>query len=104
MFTLPKKARIIFDMSDMNTYRSEIDRIDAELQRLFEARMDVSKKIGAYKASHGMPVFDGEREAAKLKGLRAAASSREYADGIERLYRELFAISRDAQRENKVKQ
>ncbi len=84
-------------MPDMNDYRREIDRIDAELQRLFEARMEVSKKIGAYKASHGMPVFDGKREEEKVRALKEKASSPENAEGIARLFKEMFAISRDAQ-------
>ncbi len=82
----------------MLTFRKEIDRIDAEIQRLFEARMRVSHAIGAYKASHGMPVFDAAREAEKLDALRRTASSEELAEGIVRLYEKLMEISRDAQK------
>ncbi len=82
---------------DMTGLRAEIDRIDAEIQRLFEERMDVSAAIGAYKAARGIPVYDGEREKQKIGELRRRASGDFRADGIERLYRTIFEISRDCQ-------
>ncbi len=44
--------------------RREIDRIDTEMARLFEARMAAAEKVAAYKKNTGMPIFDSTREAA----------------------------------------
>lgn len=94
---LRRKAYIIWHMSDMHIWRNEIDRIDTEMQTLFEERMHISAEIGAYKASLGMPVFDAAREEAKISEIRGRASSEELADGAERLFRKIMEISRDCQ-------
>ncbi len=43
--------------------RQEIDKIDAEMARLFEKRMKEAKKVALYKKEVGMPIFDSAREA-----------------------------------------
>jgi len=51
---------------DLQEFRLQIDRIDDELVRLFEQRMDVSAEIASYKRQHGIPIYDPERERQKL--------------------------------------
>ncbi len=41
--------------------RAEIDRIDNELLALLSQRMDISRRIGAYKRLHGIPVLQPQR-------------------------------------------
>ena len=50
-------------MEELLAARARIDRIDAELARLFEERMAAAAKIGAWKQAHGRPVRDPAREA-----------------------------------------
>ncbi len=78
----------------MKELRNRIDRIDCEIQKLFEERMEVADEIGKYKAARGVPVFDAAREREKIAGLRAKAGDEESADGIEELFTEIMAISR----------
>jgi chorismate mutase len=47
---------------NLDDLRLEIDAIDQEMMSLFRKRMDVSKKIGQYKAENGLPVLDEIRE------------------------------------------
>ncbi len=82
---------------EMALLREEIDRIDSEVQRLFEERMAVSERIGKYKAEHGLPVLDRQRELQKIAGLKASASDEKNAEGIARLYETIFEISRSLQ-------
>ena len=49
-------------METLEQARAEIDRIDAELARLFEARMDAAAQIAAWKQARGLPVRDLSRE------------------------------------------
>ena len=84
-------------MEELKDYRAAIDRIDRELQRLFEERMEESGKIGRYKAERNLPVFDAAREEEKIASMRASASGDANADGIEKLMRTIFEISRDLQ-------
>lgn len=54
-------------MSDTNKdllkeARETINRVDSEMARLFEERMDAVRKVAEYKAERGLPVLDPERE------------------------------------------
>ena len=58
---------------ELSDYRSQIDRIDAELLQLFAERMQTAAGIAAYKKSHGLPVLDAGREREKLAQIVKAA-------------------------------
>lgn len=47
---------------DLNQCRDEIDRIDKELIRLFQERMEVVENVGKYKKAHNIPILNEERE------------------------------------------
>ena len=49
-------------MSDLNALRQEINEITEEMMVLFEKRLEVSKKVAAYKKEHNLPIFQPERE------------------------------------------
>ena len=53
-------------MDQLQRARAEIDRIDGELARLFEARMAAAAEIAACKQARGLPVRDPAREAEVL--------------------------------------
>ena len=42
--------------------RETINRVDREMARLFEERMNAVRKVAEYKMAHGLQVFDPERE------------------------------------------
>lgn len=86
-------------MCEFEDMRNEIDKIDTDIQRLFERRLDVSRKIGSYKASHGMQVFDPKREDEMIRRMRERAGDAVKADAVEELYRTILKISRDLQKE-----
>ena len=56
-------------------YRESIDNIDAALVFMLAERFKVTKAVGHYKASAGLPPADPGREAAQVTRLRALASS-----------------------------
>ena len=58
---------------ELSDYRTQIDRIDAELLQLFAERMQTAAGIAAYKKSHGLPVLDAGREREKLAQIVKAA-------------------------------
>ena len=43
--------------------RQEINEVDKEMAKLFVRRMNAVAKVAKYKQEHGLPVFDGAREA-----------------------------------------
>ena len=84
-------------MRDIETLRAEIDRIDREIQRLFEERMAIADEVAAYKKAAGRAVLDREREEALLNKLKERASDGELGEEIVRLYERMLEISRDRQ-------
>ena len=81
---------------ELERLRGEIDRVDAELLRLFAERMRLADQIGAYKAEHALPVRAEGREAEILPRVRERAGA-DLADGAEELFRTLTALSRARQ-------
>ena len=53
-------------MSKLDTARQEINRIDAEMARLFEQRMAAAKLVAQHKMERGLPIKDEAREAALI--------------------------------------
>lgn len=81
---------------ELKTYRNEIDRIDDEIVRLFQERMDVAAKIAEYKKEQGMAILQPAREREKL--AEVSEKSREDMQSYMRvLYSLLFELSRTYQ-------
>ena len=53
-------------MNELEQARKDVNRIDAEMARLFEERMRAVSRIAAYKKENGLPVRDPVREAAMI--------------------------------------
>ena len=81
---------------ELQELRSKIDEIDAQLTRLFEARMDVAAEIGAWKRENHMPVLDAARERDKLNAI-AAESREDMQTYTQMLYSMIFELSRSHQ-------
>ena len=58
---------------ELTELRERIDRIDADLVRLFTERMALSGQVAEYKKEHSLPALDASRERQKLAAVRAAA-------------------------------
>ncbi len=85
--------------ADMKKLREQIDRIDKQILKLYEERMDVVKAIGEYKMENNLPVYDAAREDAKLDDVFASVTNRRYADGAAQLFITLMQASREFQEE-----
>lgn len=78
---------------ELKDYREQIDQVDNELVRLFQKRMDLAEKIGAYKRENGLPVLQSAREREKLTAL-SAQTQPELQAYVRVLYSLLFELSR----------
>lgn len=83
---------------DMQELRSQINQIDEQLVRLFDARMKVAQEIGQYKKANDLPVYDAAREQAVLE-RQMAAVEQEMAPYVRQLYLKLFELSKDYQQQ-----
>jgi chorismate mutase len=57
----------------LDAYRSSIDNIDAALIHLLAERFKITKQVGEYKASAGLPPADPGREERQIARLRELA-------------------------------
>jgi len=87
---------------DLNDFRQKMDKIDDEIVRLFDQRMDVSSEIAQYKFVNNLPVHNPEREQQKIQELsKKVKKGRE--ESISALYSLIFEISR-AEQQRVIKQ
>ena len=57
----------------LRAYRRSIDNIDAALIHILAERFRVTKKVGSFKAEHGLPPADPAREQQQIARLRQLA-------------------------------
>ena len=84
-------------MKDLAECRAAIDRVDRELLRLFEERMEICQEVAQYKAAHGLATYDPGREQAVLDGL-AEKTTPELLPYAQKLWQTLMDLSKDFQR------
>ena len=82
---------------DLNELRAQIDRIDADIQKLFEQRMDTVREVATYKKRNSLPVYHKNREDEILARIRQTARP-EYADCDQALFTNMMDISKCSQR------
>ena len=69
---------------DITELRSEIDKIDDELLKLFCARMEISAQVADYKRERNLPIFvpAREREILQAVGQKAGRQRSTYQSGL----------------------
>lgn len=85
-------------MNELEQYRQQIDAIDAELVRLFLARMEVTGAVGVWKQAHGVAVLDAERERRVIAAKTVLTDHPTGRADLAELYETIMAISRRQQR------
>lgn len=81
---------------NLDELRLEIDKIDDELIKLFEKRMEVSAKIGEYKRENKLPILNSQREREKINDISDKASN-DMKSYLRVLYSLIFELSRSYQ-------
>ena len=81
----------------LEDWRSEIDSIDTEIAQLLNRRADAAKKIGALKATAGLPIVDAEREEIVLRGICGKNQGVLEDQSLIRIFRQIICESRQIQ-------
>ena len=84
-------------MDKLDEARAAIDRIDAQMAALFEARMAAAAAVAAYKKEHALPVLDSAREAAVVEKNLARLKNKELEPFYAAYLRHQLALSRQYQ-------
>lgn len=84
-------------MPTLEELRSQLDRIDDQIVKLFEERMNVCEKVGEYKVESGRKVFDRQRENSKLSDVASKVSTEFHKKCVRELYQQMMSMSRKLQ-------
>lgn len=82
-------------MRNLGEIRTDIDRIDNEIIRLFKERMDCAKEVGIYKQANNISVLNQDRENEILDAVEAKGG--EYGSHARLLYSNIMELSRALQ-------
>lgn len=82
-------------MSELDGYRDNIDKIDKEITRLFEERMNTVLKVAEYKKAHKLPVLNKDREKKVLEKNAGYLQNKEYTDALKSFYINMMNIAKD---------
>lgn len=78
---------------NLDDLRKDIDKVDKELIRLFEKRMDVATKIAEYKKKNDMNVLDAQRQRQKLADICEQTDDEDMKRYLRTLYSVIFELS-----------
>ena len=84
-------------MRDLEELRSEIDRIDRELVRLFEERMETVLEVAEYKKENGLPVLNAGRESVVIEKCISCLKDHELDLYLTRWVEYTMALSKERQ-------
>lgn len=85
-------------MDELQNLRRQIDQIDRQLVELFRQRMDITRRVGLYKAARNLPVLDQERERQVLLN-KGELAGEELRPAVTTLFQTIMALSRRQQRD-----
>jgi len=87
--------RVLPPEDSLESYRRELDDVDAEMVNLLAHRLELAGKIGVYKKEHHLPVQDAAREAEVLRSRGELLPERRQQ--VEELFQLLMWQSREEQ-------
>ena len=87
---------------DMDAIREQIDAIDDELLDLLRKRFELCVKMGELKNRTNRDAFDPSREEAIVERLTGHLRPPLTAAAVEKIFTEIFSISRSLQKKRKV--
>ena len=93
------------DCKTVDECREVIDRLDDEMLRLLNKRMQVVHRVGEIKNASGAAIYRPEREKAIIKRLTNISKEEGgllNKSAIEAIFLEIFAVSRNLERPEKV--
>jgi 3-deoxy-7-phosphoheptulonate synthase / chorismate mutase len=76
----------------VESLRAEITALDLQILEAVNARIETVEKLRHYKAQHGLPFVDPDREQALLQELKAANRGPLSESGVEELVTFMLAL------------
>lgn len=79
---------------DLQEIRKQLDKIDRDIEQLFERRMELCKDVAEFKMESGKAVYDAEREAQKIKAVTDMATGDFNKQAVGELFLQMMTLSR----------
>ena len=89
-------------MMTLQELREGIDKIDNEMLKLLNKRMQFVKEVGKLKQNDGSSIYRPEREKEILERLNRLNDGDLTPEAIEAIYMEIFAVSRNLELPEKI--
>jgi chorismate mutase/prephenate dehydratase len=86
-------------MDKLDLLRCEIDKVDKELVKLFERRMEIVTEIGKFKEETNMPILNKAREEDVLNKNASYLEDENLVGPMKEFFKKVMEISREVQRE-----
>ena len=86
-------------MTKLEEARLSIDKIDSEILKLFEERMDVVQEVIKYKIEHNIPILDTNRENQMLEKNLNKISNEGYRNYYKTVLEGFLKASKDMQKD-----
>lgn len=86
--------------TELDQLRRAIDEVDLRLLDLIRRRVELVLSVGEYKARHGLPVYDPERERRLLERLTSVAAPPLRPETVRRVFERLIDESRRLEQEH----
>ncbi len=74
-------------MNKLEQARTQIDAIDREMAKLYEARLDAVKDVIAYKIENDLPILDSGREQVVIEKNLQFIQNPDYKEYYESFYK-----------------
>ncbi len=84
-------------MDDLVRLRDEIDKVDKELVRLFEKRMEIVSKVVDFKKRNKLPIYHKDREEEVIKKNIAYLRKDKYKQATTNFFNNIMSISKSEQ-------
>lgn len=79
--------------------RSKIDKIDKELVKLFEERMNTVVEVAQIKKENNIEIFDSSRENLVIDKVKSYLENEKLGKYLEEFYKDLMNVSKKYQKE-----
>lgn len=85
-------------MNKLEEARLEINRVDKEIAKLFEQRMQAVEKVIDYKVENNLPIFDSGREAEVIEKNCKLIENEKYIPYYKEYLQSIMDISKKYQK------
>jgi monofunctional chorismate mutase, gram positive-type, clade 2 len=85
-------------LEELNSLREKIDKVDKQLVKLFQERMELACKVAEYKKNNSMEILNAEREEQVIEKQLNNLENKSIEEETEAFFRNVMSISRSLQR------